>query len=61
MREAGDEVREEMEGPDHTGPIGQGREFVFQCFCRIVRERETRYKFLFKRVNLTDCCMENRL
>ena len=29
MRKAGDEVREEMEGPDHTGPIGQGREFAF--------------------------------
>lgn len=29
MREVGDEVREEMEGPDHTGPIGQGREFAF--------------------------------
>lgn len=30
----------EMEGPDHTGPTGQGREFVFQCFCRIVEGRE---------------------
>lgn len=51
-----------MEGPDHTGPTGQGREFVFQCFCRIVREGETWYKFLLKEsIFLTDCCMENRL
>ena len=29
MREAGDEVRAEMEGPDHTGTVGQGKDFAF--------------------------------
>lgn len=29
VREAGDEVREEVEGSDHREPIGHGRDFAF--------------------------------
>lgn len=29
VREAGDEVREEVEGSDHREPVSHGRDFAF--------------------------------